>query len=370
MKSKADIVVIGAGIMGSSLTYFLSKMGREVVVLERDEICSGTSSSTAAWLWPSDEQPEVYGRLAKDAYDMYEDLIKELDADIELTINSSLDMAYTDEDLKYYEELCAYDTKLGYECKVLTPEELYKEEPLLAPGLKGGYIVKSDGHLNPFLLVNAYIQAAKKLGAEVNTFTKVEGFEMTGNHIDKVITNRGTIEANLVICAAGIYSRDIAKMLGIDAHVYPEKGHCLVSEKMPKILNHMVSGARQSKSGNIVFGFNQIPMELESQDRRALIEGLNIAAFEAVRDFPALKNINIIRSYAGIRCRPDDKLPILGPTEIIDNFWFHLMHNAFACNPAASSRIAEVVCGKRSMDTLKAFAYTRFLKTDENREDE
>ena len=65
MRKESEIVIIGAGIMGSSLAYHLAKRGKEVTVLEMNEICSGTSSTTAAWLWPSDKRPMYYGRLAK-----------------------------------------------------------------------------------------------------------------------------------------------------------------------------------------------------------------------------------------------------------------------------------------------------------------
>ena len=100
MKKHADIVIIGAGIMGSSLAYFLSKRGKDVVVLEKNEICSGTSSSTAAWLWPSDKRPECYGRLAKEGYDIYLGLEEELGTSFEMTIFGSVDPAKTEEEME------------------------------------------------------------------------------------------------------------------------------------------------------------------------------------------------------------------------------------------------------------------------------
>lgn len=360
MKKQADIVIIGAGIMGSSLAYFLAKRGKEVVVVEKNEICSGTSSSTAAWLWPSDKRPECYGKLCKDAYDIYMGLEEELGESFEMRICGSLDPAKTDEDLENLKDQCDYDNMLGYKARMLSPEEVKKEEPLFEDGVKGALLVETDGHINPFLLVNAYIQAAKKLGAEVNTFTEVEGFNMTGDHIDEVVTNKGNIKANLVICAAGIYSRKIGDMLGLDAHVFPERGFTLVSEKLPKVLNHVVLGARQTVAGNVVFGFVADKVDKDCLDRNMYIRGLNWAAKEACSSLPGLQNVNIIRSYTGIRCKPDDKLPILGPTEKIDNFWFHLMHSAFAGNPGASDKVAQVICGEAGLEIIDDFRYTRF----------
>lgn len=360
MRKESEIVIIGAGIMGSSLAYHLAKRGKEVTVLEMNEICSGTSSTTAAWLWPSDKRPMYYGRLAKDAYDMYLTLEEELGADFELRINGSIEIARNQEELEDLKKLSAGCVELGYNARILTPEEVREMEPAIREDIVGANYVESDGHLNPFLLVNAYIQAAKKFGAEVNTYTKVEDFILEDNRITEIVTNKGNIKPGLVICAAGIYSRGLGKKLGLDAHVKPERGFTLVTEKLPHVLNHTVCGARQTVSGNIILGFIADKVDDDCLDRRMYIRGLNWAAKDALNDFPSFKDINIIRSYTGIRCKPEDKVPILGPTEKIENFWFHLAHSAFSVNPACSSRIAEVICGERSMDTLEEFKYTRF----------
>lgn len=182
-------------------------------------------------------------------------------------------------------------------------------------------------------------------------------FVMKDNHIEEIVTNKGTVKPGLVICAAGIYSRKIGEMVSMDAHVKPERGFCLVSEKMPKILNNVIVGARQTVSGNIIFGFIADKVPMDCVDRRMYIRGLQWAAKDAVRDFPALQNINIIRSYTGMRCKPEDKFPIIGPTDKVDNFWFHLAHN-----PVLSDYVAEMVTGERPYDSLLEYVYTCFDK--------
>ena len=178
---------------------------------------------------------------------------------------------------------------LGYNVRVLTPEEAIEKEPVINPNILGALYSEYDGHINPFLLVNAYIQAAKRYGAEVNTYTKVEDFITKGNMIKEVVTNKGNIESDLVICASGIYSRTIGEKLKIDIPIHPERGFCLVSEKMPKILNTTVCGARQTVSGNIVFGFIQDPVD--SIDRHMYIRGLQWAAKMVLRDLPGWRII-------------------------------------------------------------------------------
>lgn len=363
MKKQAEVVVIGAGIMGASLAYFLAKHGKEVLVLEQNEICSGTSSSTAAWLWPTDKTPLHYGKLAWDGYNRYMTLAEELGADFELTITGGVEPLYTEEEVRAAEKTIQVAHSLGHpDVRIVSQKEVQEIEPILRHDILGAIVSPYEGHLNPFLLVNAYIQAAKRLGAEVSTYTKVENFVVKGNHIEEIVTNKGTVKPGLVICAAGIYSRKIGEMVGLDAHVKPERGFCLVSEKMPKILNNVIVGARQTVSGNIIFGFIADKVPMDCIDRRMYIRGLQWAAKDAVRDFPTLQNINIIRSYTGIRCKPEDKFPIIGPTGKIDNFWFHLAHSAFAHNPVLSDYVAEMVAGERPYDSLPEYVYTRFDK--------
>ena len=283
MRKESEIVIIGAGIMGSSLAYHLAKRGKEVTVREMNEICSGTSSTTAAWLWPSDKRPMYYGRLAKEAYDMYMTLEEELGADFELRINGSLEIARNQEELEDLKKLSAGCVELGYNARILTPEETLEMEPSVRKDIVGANYVESDGHLNPFLLVNAYIQAAKKFGAEVNTYTKVEDFILEDNRIIEIVTNKGSIKPGLVVCAAGIYSRGLGQKLGLNAHVKPERGFTLVTEKLPHVLNHTVCGARQTVSGNIILGFIADKVDDDCLDRRMYIRGLNWAAKDAIK---------------------------------------------------------------------------------------
>ena len=167
MKKQAEVVVIGAGIMGASLAYFLAKHGKEVLVLEQNEICSGTSSSTAAWLWPTDKTPLHYGKLAWDGYNRYMTLAEELGADFELTITGGVEPLYTEEEVRAAEKTIQVAHSLGHpDVRIVSQKEVQEIEPILRHDILGAIVSPYEGHLNPFLLVNAYIQAAKRLGAE------------------------------------------------------------------------------------------------------------------------------------------------------------------------------------------------------------
>lgn len=360
MKHEAEIVIIGAGIMGSSVAYNLARTGKKILVLEKDEICSGTSGSTAAWLWLQDKRPDHYMDLARTSMENYKTLGGELGSSFEYTIAGGIELLRNEEELGIGRMIAEEQQRAGLNVRIISPEETLDKDPVVNPNILGAIYSEYDGHVNPFLLVNSYVQAAKRYGAEFSTFTRVEDFVMRGNRIKEIITNKGRITPGLVICAAGIYSKEIGSALGIKIPIHPERGFCLVSERMPKVLNHVHCGARQTVSGNIVFGFNQDP--IDCIDRRMYIRGLGWAARDALNDYPGLGEINIIRSYTGIRCKPDDKFPILGPVEKIENFWLAISHSAFLLNCALGPMMAELVNGDRDLKSIPYYTYARFLQ--------
>lgn len=365
MKKHAEIVIIGGGALGASLAYFLSKKGKEVVLLEKNELCSGTSAGTVAWIGPFDRSPLYMEKLAIKSFIRMFLLERQLDRTFEFTVVGSMKPLYNQNDIDGAKKAAAMAAEAGEDVvRILTPEEACGIEPAMAGnGMIAARYEPYSAHINPFLLVNSYIQTAKRLGAEVETFTEVTGFVMEGKRIREVVTDRGNIEAEQVICCGGLWSNEIGDMLGLQAHVHPNRGCCLVSEKLPKVLNTFASSAHQAVHGNIIFGLNSEELPAGFHDTAMQPEGLEKAARQAVKDFPALRDVNIIRSYAGLRCKPDDGLPIIGgdPSRV-ENFGFFLMHSAYSYTACVSPMAAAVFAGEREAPEIAEFGYSRFLK--------
>lgn len=365
MKTRSEYVIIGGGALGAAMAYYLSKKGKEVVILEKDEICSGTSAGTVAWIGPMYRNPRYMQELSiKALTDMFL-LERQLDRPFEFTMTGSLQPLYTEEQITRAEKAVEMAKLVGHDVmRIVTPEEGYEIEPAMrGNGMVCACYEPYSAHINPFLLVNSFIQTARRLGAELNTFTEVTGFVTEGRRITAVETNRGTIECEHVICCAGLWSYEIGKMLGLDPHVHPNRGCCLVSEKMPPILRTYANSAHQATHGNIIFGLNNEDLPVDFRDTAMQPEGLEKAAAMAVRDFPCLKDVNIIRSYVGLRCKPDDGLPIIGGDySKWENFDFYLMHSAYSFTAAVSPMAAAVFAGERETPEIEAFSYNRFLQ--------
>ena len=361
MVKEKEIIVIGGGVLGASLTYYLSKKGKKVLLLEKGEICSGVSSTTAALVLPSPKTPEFYTRSSWAGYDRIVKLEEELEADFELQITGSTMLCRVPEKESGMRETVEINQSLGKDVRWLTPGELVEREPILNPeAFLGGVYCRESGNLNPFLFVNAFIQKAKQLGAEVLTFTEVTGFETSGDRIRLVHTTRGDYQAEQIVSAAGNGAISIGRMLGVDPHIQNTRGMILVSEKMPPILHSTYAEMRQAKSGNLIMGANFRNLEAGNTDKRVYYDEMMEVAEDIAVLAPRLKKLKIIRMYSGIRVLPEDGLPILGRPKKYTNFWFYHMHSAFSASPEFSGRLSDILCGDASMDSVAEYDYRRF----------
>ena len=365
MKQHSEFVIIGGGVLGASLAYQLSLHGREVLLLEQNEICSGTSGGTVAWIGPFDRQPLFMEKLAIESFLRLFLLEHELDRPFGFTVTGSMKPLYTEQEIAAARRAAEMGAAAGYDVvRILSPEEAWDKEP----AMRGNKMLAArydpySAHIDPFLLVNSYIQTAKRLGAEVSTFTKVLDFEVKDRRVKVLLTNRGRITADYVICCAGLWSHEIGEKLGLPAHVHPNRGCCLVSEKLPPVLHTFASSAHQTAYGNIIFGLNSEDLPAGTHDTTVPAEGIQKAVVQALREFPALRDVNIIRSYAGLRCKPRDGLPIIGGDDaVLNNFGYFLMHSAYSYTAGVSPIAAAYFMGQAVQQPLmEQFHYRRFL---------
>lgn len=363
MQKKADYIIIGAGVLGSSLAYYLTKKGRDVIVLERGEICDGVSSTTAALVLPSPKTPAVYNQLAWKGYERFLALEEELGADIGLQITGSTMLCRAPEKMDGMKATIEVNKENGKTLQWLTPEEICEREPILNPeAFCGGVYCAEGGNLNPFLLVNAYIQAAKRNGAQVYTFTEVRGFEVKNHRITTIHTNKGDYEAGQIISTAGNGNFRIGKELGFDPHIHNTRGLIMVSEKLPKVLHSTYAEMRQSAEGNLLMGANFRIVESGTSDNRVYYDELQEVCDDIGFLAPKLRSVKVIRTYSGLRVLPEDGLPIVGQPGRYENLWIYEMHSAFSSSPELSWRLAEILCGDMDTEAIETFKYERFDK--------
>lgn len=361
MQKEADFIIIGAGILGSSLAYYLSLKGKKVIVLEKTEISSGVSSTTAALVLPSPKVPKGYNQLAWKGYERFKELNEKFDGGFELQITGSVMLCRNRNNMDSMKQTIEINEENGKNVRWLSVEEICELEPILNPeAFCGGTYCEEGGNLNPFLLVNSFIQAAKRMGAEVYTFTEVTGFVTKNCQVTEVQTNRGNYKGKQVVSAAGNGTIEIGRMLGFNAHIKNTRGLIIVSEKMPKLLHATYAEMRQTEAGNILMGANFRELHTGETDNRVYYDELKEVCNDIGFLAPELKKLKIIRTYSGIRVLPEDGLPIVGRPAGYKNFWVYEMHSAFSASPELSWRLAGILCNDENEDCIKEFQYKRF----------
>ena len=237
MRTHARAVVIGGGVVGCSVLYHLAKAGwTDIVLLERDELTSGSTWHAAGGMHTINGDPNV-AKLQQYTIDLYKEIEEASGQETGVHLTGGVMMASTVERMDWLKGLVAKGTYLGIQANLITPEEAHELMPLLDPSqFVGGVQTYVDGHLDPSGVTHAYAKAARKLGAEIERFTKVEDLAQNRDGTWRVITNKGEIIAENVVNAGGLWAREVGQMVGLNLPLLAMEHMYLITEDMPCLL--------------------------------------------------------------------------------------------------------------------------------------
>ncbi|MCP4423775.1 MAG: FAD-binding oxidoreductase [Chloroflexi bacterium] len=331
----ADVVVIGGGVIGTAVAYFLARAGIQTCLLERGDIASGTSSAAAVAALLQTKTSAVKLALADKSLTLLDELQETLDPSFEYEHSGSLLVANNADEMAVVRDMAGTLRTLGLDVQLVGGQEAHAIMPLLGDGIVGASFSPRDALLNPLSLVTAYATAARRLGAVICTFTEVTDIEVAGDKITAVQTNKGRVLTNTVVNAAGVWSPHIANMVGVDLPVTPLKGELLITEPMPPMMQGTLIAAKyllskrkleqtavadtpqrsvgitlaQVARGNFVVGSTR---EQAGFDRRSSFGGIQEQCRQLLQLTPALADVHLLRAYAGLRPISPDGLPIIG----------------------------------------------------------
>jgi glycine/D-amino acid oxidase-like deaminating enzyme len=321
--TEADVVVVGGGAIGSSVAYYLAKSGGRVAIVERSAIGSGASSANPGAVNMITKKPGPALALAQASQRLYPGLSEELGVDVEYAVSGTLIVAETEFEMEYCSQLAAQQEAAGVRVDVLAPAACRVLNPLLEGPILGGIYCPTDAHINPFKVTNGFAAAAQRLGAEILAHTSAEGVELEGGRVTAVRTGRGTIRTSWLVNAAGAYSPQIGQMVGVVHDVVPRRGQIMVLEATPGLPDIKLSSAKQlvakhlTKPGEqeqqlaLAFGYTRKPRsgtvligstnEFVGYDTSNSIEVLARMSAYGSRLMPAIKKLNVLRTWAGLR---------------------------------------------------------------------
>ncbi|MEV5146518.1 FAD-binding oxidoreductase [Streptomyces sp. NPDC052727] len=234
MNLRAEAVIVGGGVMGTSIAWHLARAGvRDVVLVERDELAAGSTSKAAGGVRAqfSDELNIRLGARSLEAFGRFEE---EVGQDIGLHRVGYLFLLSTPGQVASFEAGVRLQNSLGVPSRLLTPGEASRLSPLIrTDGLLAAAYSPDDGHCTPEAVVHGYATAARAHGARILRHTEVTGIELRGDTITAVSTTLGRIETGTVICAAGAWSRAVGAMVGMELPVRPLRRQIAVTGPVP-----------------------------------------------------------------------------------------------------------------------------------------
>ncbi|MGB1706079.1 MAG: GcvT family protein, partial [Paracoccaceae bacterium] len=342
MKSQYRVVVIGGGVVGSSVLYHLAKMGwKDVVMLERRRLASGSSWHAAGGVHTLNADPNM---AALQAYtiDLLPKIEKESGQNIGFHMTGGLTLAGTPERWEWLQSNYRIFQSIGIsDCELLSPEEAQKRCPIMSvDGVLGAMWADREGYIDTTGTVQAYASAARKKGAEYYEEVKVDSLEqLTDGWIVK--TDKGNIKCEHVVNAAGLWAKQVGRMAGIELPVSPLKHHYLITDSIPEVASsdfempmtvdlEGFTYMRQDQNGVLV-GIYEIDHEHWAMDgapwdygEELFQEQLHRIENELMLGFqryPAIENVGIKTWVNGAFTFSPDGNPLVGPVPGKRGYW-------------------------------------------------
>ena len=346
MKDHVQVAVIGGGVVGCSVLYHLAKHGaKDVVLLERDELTSGSTWHAAGGMHTLNGDPNV-AKLQDYTIRLYKEIEEISGQSCGLHVTGGLMLADTPERMEFLKLMRAKSRYLGIENELISVDEAAELYPLMDKShFVGALYEPFEGHCDPSGVTNAYAKAARVHGAEIYRHTKVEDLVSRPDGTWDVITDKGNIHADHVVNAAGLWAREVGRMVGLELPVLAMEHMYILTEEMPEVVEYNKSAGkelvkiidfggeiyiRQERTGMLMgtyekagvpwseketpwdFGHELLPPDLDR-----IAPSLEVG----FSHFPAFERTGIKQIINGPFTFAPDGNPLIGPVQGLPNYW-------------------------------------------------
>jgi sarcosine oxidase, subunit beta len=364
MDESADVVVVGAGAMGTSVAYHLTELGiTDVVLLERETVASGSTGKSAGGI-RAQFADELNIRIALRSIAAFASFPDTVGVAIDFEQSGYLFLLDDEGDVERFRIALALQASLGVPSREVTAAEAAAiVPPLAADDIVAGTFCPIDGRATPEAVAAGYADAARRRGARVLQGEPVEKMVVRDGRIEAVVTPRRTIATGAVVCAAGVWSRDVAALAGIDLPVHGERRWIHYTprapgfpERLPLTIDFTTSFYFHREGPGLAFG-----------GREQTLEDL---AAPATRRLPALAELPVASSWWGFYEVSPDHNAIVGETPEPARFLYAtgFSGHGFQQCPAVGEHVAELVAGRRPTLDLTPFSLERFSRGEARRE--
>ena len=374
LKSRYDVVIIGAGVHGLSIAYYLAKNHgiTNIAVLDKVYLGGGNSGRNTAILranYMTVEGVQFYGESLK----LYEELSKDLNFNLLFSQMGHLSLAHTDSAVSGVWRRAELNKALGVRSRVIWPDEIKRLVPALDMSDRPRYPVKAalyhppGGVIRHDAVVWGYARGVERHGGEVHPRTEVTSIDVKDHQVVGVRTERGdVVRADWVVNATSGYCSTVSKMVGVDLPVVTHPLQACVTEPLKPFLDKVVVSANlhvyvyQTDRGELVMGSEIDPYS--SYNQGSTLETLEGIVGHALELFPALRNVRVLRQWGGLCDMTPDYSPIIGEVDGLKGFILDVGWGTygFKAGPVSGRRVAELIATKKTPDLIRPFKLSRF----------
>jgi len=370
MIEKADVVIIGGGVMGTSTAYHLAKRGcQDVVLVEKNQLASGSTSLSAGGI-RLQFSLEANIRIALESLRTFERFAEEFEAEIDFRQHGYLFLATEPGDWAEFQANVAVQQRTGVPVRLLSPQEIRDLAPYLyLDDVVGGTFCPRDGYADPYSVTMGFARQARRLGVKICEETEALDIKVSEGEVRAVVTNAGEIATPVVVNVAGPWAAQVGRLAGLELPVVPYRRQVFVTapfdelpRQIPMVIDFAPSFYFRREGASILMGMTdqeEPPSFNTNFDLAFLIKVAEKAAYRA----PVLDRADFMRGWGGLYAiTPDDNAIIGRDIGGVEGFYCAVgfSGHGFMQSPAVGRILAELITSGQTDFDLSPFQLERF----------
>ena len=366
---KVDVIVLGAGVVGSAIAYGLASRNVRVLVLDGGDrdFRAASANFGLVWLQGKGTNMPAYQQLTRDSVHLWSEFSTELtDAtaiDLQYERNGGLTLCLGEAEYERRRgDLQRLHDQLGGgaepDWQMFDRHALVKLLPKVKLGAEvaGASFGRSDGHANPLRLLAALHAGIVCKGGRLRGGSTVHTVQKTGEGFT-IDLGSEQVSAARVLIAAGLGSKVLAAQVGLDIPIRPQRGQVLITERLEPFLPLPISGLRQTREGTVMIGATQDEVGFDTSTTTNAAAALSA---KAIRRIPALRDVRLIRQWAGLRILTPDRHPIYAESSTHPGAFVAVCHSGVTLAAVHATLVADAIATGRLPPSFDVFHHRRF----------
>jgi sarcosine oxidase subunit beta len=362
------VLIIGGGLMGSSTALQLAMRGCRCTVIDKASPGRHASGVNAGGLRVLNRDPAEIP-LAREASKMWHNIEMLVDSDCDTRFPGQLRVAENESDMTLLEQRASLTQAMGYQHEeIIGKKALYQLVPALSSHCVGGLVCRDDGYARPYHALTAFRRKAESMGVNYHSSTELHSIEQEGEGW-QVRTSQGTFHSDVLVNCSGAWSEKIAGLMNEPVPVTPKALMLMVTERLPHFVDPVMGAAsrklsfKQMQNGTLIIG-GALIAKLDFENEKTEIDWAQLAesANSVLHFFPQLKDVRIVRAWAGIEAYLPDNIPVICASQTVKNAYhaFGFSAHGFQLSPVIGRIMSQLILDGHSELPIDPFNIGRF----------